>query len=61
MSTMVTFARGKIWSHYDSIMAVVGTGGAKSSAFYNVADTCISNVLKIVVGHASWNVKAPVC
>ena len=28
MFSMVTFARAKIWSHYDSIMAVTGTGVA---------------------------------
>ena len=58
MFSMVTFARAKIWSHFDSLMAVTGTGGTKTGAFYKVADTCINNVLKMVVGHAHWNVPA---
>ena len=33
MSEMITLARAKIWSHYDSIIAVTGTGGSKTSAF----------------------------
>jgi hypothetical protein len=37
MYAMATFARANIFSHYDSIMAVAGTGGAKSSAFHYVA------------------------
>ena len=58
MFAVVTFARAKIWSHYDSLMAVTGTGGSKTSAFYKVADECIKKVLRMVVGHAHWNLQA---
>ena len=58
MSSMLTFARAKIWSHYDSLMAVTGAGGTKTSAFYKVADQNINNVLRMIVGHANWNTKA---
>ena len=58
MFSMLTFARAKIWSHYDSLMAVTGAGGTKTSAFYKVADQNINNVLRMIVGHANWNTKA---
>jgi hypothetical protein len=56
MFSMLTFARAKIWLHYDSLMAVTGTGGTKTSAFYKSADDNILNsVLRMIVGHANWN------
>ena len=42
MFSMLTFARANIWSHFDSLMAVTGIGGSKTSAFYKVADECIN-------------------
>ena len=43
---MVNFARAKIWSHFDAIMAIAGVGGAETGAFHNGADECINTVLK---------------
>ena len=46
LEEMVIFAKAKIWSHLDGIMAIAGAGGCKTSAFHNIADDCIHNVLK---------------
>ena len=55
LEEMIIFAKAKIWSHLDGVMAVAGAGGCKTSAFCNGADDCIQNVLKQVVGH--WSLK----
>ena len=58
LAEMTIFAKPKIWSQLDGVMAVAGAGGCKTSAFHSVADDCIQNVLKQVVGHWSLNVQA---
>ena len=52
LALMVTSARAKIWSYFDSIMALTGAGGTLSSAFCNKADDNITKVLKSIVGYA---------
>ena len=39
LALMIIFAREKIWSHLDAVMAI--TGAAPSSAFCRVADTAL--------------------
>ena len=46
LQTRPEISQAKIWSHYDSLMAVTGTGGAKTSALYRVADQNINSVLR---------------
>ena len=58
LAEMTIFAKAKIWSHLDGVMAVAGAGGCKTSAFHNTADDCVQNVLKQIVGHWSLNVQA---
>ena len=54
-SSMLDFARAKIWPHFDSIMAITGVGGSDTSAFHNVADVCIGKVLRSIAGYARMN------
>ena len=58
MAEMTKFVKAKIWSQMDGIMAVVGAGGCKTSAFHNIADKCVHKVLKQIVGHWSLNPQA---
>jgi len=58
LAGMTIFARAKIWSYLDSVMAIAGAGGAVSSAFCRVADACIGSVLRSIGGYAAFNPEA---
>ena len=58
LAEMMKFSKAKIWSHLDGIMAVSGAGGRKTSAFHNIADRNIHNVLKSIVSRWSVNPQA---
>ena len=58
LAGMATFARAKIWSYLDSVMAITGAGGSASSAFCWVVDACIGNVLRSIGGYSTFNQEA---
>jgi hypothetical protein len=43
LASMVIFARAKIWSYLDAVMAITGTGDTASSSFCNKADDSIGS------------------
>ena len=51
LDSMLTYAKGKIFSHLSYIMALTGAGGASSSAFYLKAREFVQEVLKKIVGY----------
>ena len=55
---MLDFTRAVILPHFDSMMAITGSGGTDKSAFYGAADECIEKVLRSIAGYARMNVTA---